>query len=288
MDDSLLVPVDGSEAATGALEHALEIAADTGATVHALHVASGSDPNGGESDDRDVDVRDEGGEEIVARARSLAADRNVPVTDRVIGGEPREAIPEYAETHGVDLVIMGAHGRRGLGEYILGTTTESVVNRSPVPVMTVRAGDDVRRTYPYRDVLVPTDDSEHARAALQLASRIAERHDATVHLLFVVDELPETVDPRSDRLSADDEREADEVLADAASGAGLGEENVVTAVEAGSVSHEITAYADANDVDLVVMGTHGWSELDRILLGSFTERVIRTAPVPVLTTAVRE
>ncbi|ELZ05699.1 universal stress protein [Natrialba asiatica] len=286
MDDSLLVPVDGSDPARAALKQALDIAVDTGATVHVLHVVPANESRLLQFGDRDIDVLEDEGEEIVDRARSAADERNVAVVDTIVQGEPQEQILTYAESHSVDCIIMGAHGRHGLEEYILGSTTERVVHRSAVPVMTVRAGEDVTQSYPYRSVLVPTDDSDHARAALKLGSTVAARHDSMLHLLFVVDELPETIDPRSTPLSAELKENAHEVLQDAADRTKLSEESLVTAVKAGSVPHQITSYAESTSTDLIVMGTHGWTGLDRYLLGSFTERVIRTSPVPVLTTSL--
>lgn len=288
MESPILVPTDGSNPATAALEHALDIAADTDATVHVLYVANTNKPSLARLGNQVVDVLEEEGEEVIDQAKSLAADRGVSVVDRVLQGEPREVILEYVDEYDIELVVIGAHGRRGISEYLLGSTTETIVNGSDVPVLTVRAGDDVRRSYPYEHILVPTDGSDHAQAALDLGATIATRHDATLHLLFVIDELPETIDPRSSQLSEETERNAEEVLDETASRAGLRESNIITAVETGSVSDEITAYARAHPIDLTVMGTHGWSGLDRYLLGSFTERVIRTASVPVLTTTSRE
>lgn len=284
MDDSILVPTDGSDPATAALEHALDVAADTGATVHALYVANTNEPSLVRLGDQVVDVLEEEGEEVLDRARSLAEERGVTLVDRVVQGDPPDAILEYVDAADVGLVVMGAHGRRGLGEYLLGSTTEAVVNACAVPVLTVRAGEDVTRSYPYEGVLVPTDDSPHARGALEVGASIAARCGATLHLLFVVDELPETIDPRTTPLSEEARQRAEAALDEAASRTDFEDENVVTAIKAGSVPHQITSYAESHAVDLVVMGTHGWSAFDRYLLGSFTDRVIRTAPVPVLTT----
>ncbi|WP_306061855.1 universal stress protein [Natronococcus wangiae] len=284
MTDSVLVPVDGSDPAMEALEHALDIAVDTDASVHALYVADTNQPSLVRISTQIIDALEEEGEEIIDHVRSRAEDRDVSVTDHVVQGSPRKVILEYADTHDVDLIVMGAHGQHGLGEYFFGSTTEHIVHQSEVPVLTVRAGEDATRSYPYSNVLVPTDDSAHARAALDLGSAIADRHDATLHLLFVVDELSETIDLRSPPLSEDVERNARELLEKTAARTDLEENRVTMAVEAGSVPHEIVSYTESNAVDLVVMGTHGMSGLDQFLLGSFTERVIRMSPVPVLTT----
>lgn len=288
MDGPILVPTDGSEPADAALEHAVDIAADTDATVHVLYVANTNEPSLVRLGTDVEDVLAEEGEEVVGAAVDRASERGVHVRDRVIRGEPRDAILEYAATEDVSMAVMGAHGHHGVGEYLLGNTTERVANACEVPVLTVRAGEDVRRTYPYEAVLVPTDGSEHARAALELGAGVAAQTGASLHLLFVVDELSETIDPGSVDLPEDVERNCEQRLEEAAAVAReAGVEDVVTAIESGTVPREIVAYAEEG-IDLVAMGTHGRSGLDRYLLGSFTDRVIRTSPVPVLTTRVRE
>ena len=286
MDGPILVPTDGSDPASAALDHALDIADDIGSTLHALFVADANDSGFARRSEADVDALEAEGEEIVDRARATAADRGVPVVDRVLRGEPKAEILEYADAHDIGLVVMGARGRHGIGEYLFGTTTEAVVASSDVPVLTVRTDAKEACTYPYERIVVPTDDSEYARAAAKLASTVAARTGATLHLLFVADELPETIDPRSSGLSAEIEADALELLREEASK--LDHDDVVTAVEGGSVPHVICSYAEEHDADLIAMGTHGWSGFDRFMLGSFTERVVRTAPVPVLTTTVEE
>lgn len=288
MEGPILVPTDGSDPADAALDHALAIAAETGATVHVLYVADTNEPSlirfGAEVED----VLEQEGEEVVEAATERATDRGVAVRDRVIQGQPRKVILEYAASEGVSMVVVGAHGHNGIGEYLLGSTTERVANACEVPVLTVRAGEDTRQSYPYKAVLVPTDGSEHAGAALELGAAVAARAGASLHLLSIVDELPETIEPGSIHLSEDIERTYERRLEEAAAVAReAGVEDVVTAVESGSVPREVVAYAEEG-IDLVAMGTHGRSGLDRYLLGSFTDRVVRTSPVPVLTARVRE
>ncbi|QCS42625.1 universal stress protein [Natrinema versiforme] len=285
MTTRLLVPTDGSDSARAALEHALDIAADREATVQLLYVADTKKPSLTRLGTDVVDVLEREGDEILDAAAALAEDRGVSVETDVVQGDPRTAIVEYTTGGEFDLVVMGAHGRRGIGEYVLGSTTDCVVNRSGIPVLTVRAADEARRVYPYGDVLVPTDGSDHASVALDRAASVAARHDATLHLLSVVDELPEVIDAGSTQLSSQLEENVQAVLDEAeATARRAGVDEIRTSITAGPVPREITSYVDEEEIDLVVMGTHGHTGLDRHLLGSFTERVIRTSPVPVLTT----
>jgi len=138
----------------------------------------------------------------------------------------------------------------------------------------------------YRNVLVPTDGSEAAERAVEQAFEIADRFDATVHVLFVVDvdenyPLDVSTDPITEGLRAEGERLTAEIVDRAPEGI-----NAVAAVEDGSPHERILEYAEEHDVGLIVMGTHGRRGLEKFLLGSVTERVTRTADCSVLVTRV--
>jgi nucleotide-binding universal stress UspA family protein len=134
----------------------------------------------------------------------------------------------------------------------------------------------------YHDILVPTDGSDGVEPAIERALDLAEQYDATVHALYAVEAVP-GMDHGAEQLigalQAEGERATTDV-ADRARERGLA---VETAVRVDSPHRAILDYADENGVDLVVMGTHGRTGLDRVLLGSVAEKVVRLAPVPVLT-----
>ncbi|PSQ15419.1 universal stress protein [Halobacteriales archaeon QS_8_69_26] len=135
----------------------------------------------------------------------------------------------------------------------------------------------------YRTILVPTDGSEGAETATREALALAERFDATLHALYVVDtaSVPRTIDARNvDRALEEAATDATGTVSEAAEGRGI---EVVTDVVHGAVHRSIVDYAEEQDVDLIVMGTHGRQGLERYLIGSVTEKVVRTATVPVLT-----
>ncbi|MFB6146082.1 MAG: universal stress protein [Halobacteriaceae archaeon] len=142
----------------------------------------------------------------------------------------------------------------------------------------------------YADILVPTDGSDAADRPASEAVELARRFDATVHALYVVDvqdysTVPETTwAPLVEDLEAAGEI-AVEAVADVAADAGV---PVQTAVRRGLAHQTIREYADETGADLIVMGTHGRSGLNRFLLGSVTEKVIRGADVPVLVIQVGE
>jgi nucleotide-binding universal stress UspA family protein len=136
----------------------------------------------------------------------------------------------------------------------------------------------------YDTILVPTDGSEGANAAVEHAVDIANQYAATLHALYVVDVRMSPIDTDMDRdevvqLMADvGEKPTTPVLERAEAMA----VPTVEAIRLGVPHDVIEEYIDENDIDLVVMGTHGRSGLERTLLGSTTERVIRTVDVPVM------
>lgn len=136
----------------------------------------------------------------------------------------------------------------------------------------------------YDRILVPTDGSPAAEAAIEHAVDIAAKYDATIHALFVVDSgAYSTLEAGAEivlgALETEGER-AVERVAKIAADAGL---DCETSVATGTAYRTIRDYIEEQDIDLVVMGTHGRRGIDRYLLGSVTERVVRTSDVPVLT-----
>jgi nucleotide-binding universal stress UspA family protein len=143
----------------------------------------------------------------------------------------------------------------------------------------------VERRDMYDGILVPTDGSEQP-SVVEQALNVADLADATVHVIYVVDEKALDYQPsesgrektRSARREEGEEATAD--IAAAAENRGL---EVVTAIEEGSPAGTIVGYAEDEAIDMVVMGTHGRSGVDRYVLGSVTEQVVRRSEVPVLT-----
>ena len=141
MYETILVPTDGSTESDAAVDHAVELARHHDAEVHVLNVADSNRDSlttqGGEV----VDALEQEGDRIVADALDRAG-AGTDIVGDVRTGDPVETILEYAESVDADLVVMGTAGRRGLDEYLLGSTTERVVRRSSVPVLAVRAKEE--------------------------------------------------------------------------------------------------------------------------------------------------
>lgn len=138
----------------------------------------------------------------------------------------------------------------------------------------------------YDTVLFPTDGSETALAAADHGIDMAARHDATMHVLYVVDHERVTQmapdlggDHVKDTLQEEGQRATSEI-ADMASAEGV---DTTTSVREGTAGEMIISYAEDIDADAIVMGTNGRSGMDRLLLGSTAERVIQNTDLPVMT-----
>lgn len=144
--------------------------------------------------------------------------------------------------------------------------------------------EDEEVTYPYTDILVPTDGSKGAAAAIGPAVDVASKYDARVHALSVIEPMALGVDVRSEAILDSLEKAAQDAVATVEEQATHASISAVeTAIEHGSPYRAIRSYVDEHDVDLVVMGTHGRSGIERYLLGSVAEKTVRTSPVPVMT-----
>ena len=142
---------------------------------------------------------------------------------------------------------------------------------------------------PIKRILVPTDFSEPAEAALKWATTLAREVDAQLYLLHVVPEpyaypwgSELSTMPLTDIL-AESERSADEQLHQLAAITQLPLQRVATRAVIGTPVDQILATIAEENIDLVVLGTHGRGLVGHLLLGSVAERVIRRSPVPVLT-----
>jgi nucleotide-binding universal stress UspA family protein len=136
----------------------------------------------------------------------------------------------------------------------------------------------------YHDILVPTDGSDASTQAVEHAVALAAEHDATVHVLYVVDASSyASLDVGTEMIFEALRDEGESVTATAETAAAEADVPVESEVVEGDVHRAILDYAAAHDADLIVMGTHGRRGLDRYLLGSVTERIVRSSPVPVLT-----
>ncbi len=290
--ERILVPLDFSAASAAALRRALDLTERTGAEIHVLHAVPGPNvsfddlPEPDRAFYREVWRRAEG--DLDAFLQRVPAG-SVALKRVLTAGLASRTILDYATHEGMDLVVMGTHGRRGIKRVMLGSVTEEVLQRSDLPVLVVPPGtgeDTVTH------VLAPTDFSVAAEMALPVAVEMAELYGARLDLLHVLEAVPllaaltgartaeelfpELLPHTAERLDAMVQR-ADGVLGDAS-----------VRIAEGRAAEAIVDHARDHGVDLIVMAKQGLHGVERVLIGSVTERVCRTAPCAVLALPARD
>jgi nucleotide-binding universal stress UspA family protein len=143
-----------------------------------------------------------------------------------------------------------------------------------------------------RKICVPSDFSEHADHALAYGLNIAGRYGCGLHVLHVAEDAQDMAEAKalaaSSPMLVTDFLEKLEAEAEAAElEAKLGEVGIVRAFRAGSPAEEICQYVDQQGIDLVVIGTHGRTGLERLMMGSVAESLVRKCPCPVLSVRLR-
>jgi nucleotide-binding universal stress UspA family protein len=288
---TVLFPTDFSRAANQALPHALKIAQKYKADITILHVATlySDDPNAPEYQQLDEGNFKEYIENSLGEVSQAMGSSQKVITEVVREVAPATGILDFIEEKGIDLTVMGTQGHSALAQFFLGSVAERVVRHASCPVLTVaQDGKEYRNNPDYQNILVAFDFSEHSKKAAREARDMATQYGARLQALHVVEQEVHPAFYLKWRESIARElpqiaEEAKESLRSTLGKEGLQDLDVHVEIGDGKAHAEISKFARANEVDLIVMGTHGLSGLDRMLLGSTTERLVRIASCPVLT-----
>lgn len=287
MFKKILVPLDGSRLAECALHAAAVIARAHRAELILLHVpfvremypTSVAGYEALVPDYEYEEPRDAVQEYLQLLQMRLQTD-TLHVRVLVEDGDEASVILETVAAEAVDLIVMTTHGRTGLTRWVLGSVTERVLRDAPCSVLMLR--DD----RPIKQLLVTLDGSPLAERAVAPAIAVAQATEAQVTLLAVAEEgrvsLLEAaqVDVVVSAETQPDLSEAamlHDYLAAYCAGRDWHGVDVTQEVAVGSPGAAIIDYAEAHDVDLIAMATHGRSGLRRWIYGSVTTKVMRSA-----------
>ena len=141
MYKKMVLAVDGSEVSKNAVKHAIALAKHNNGMLIAVHVIPPIDVTDIESFKPDTILQGlkQEGENILSDVKGLAAKENVQVQTRIEVGVPYDMICEVADETDADLIIMGSHGRTGIGKVFIGSVTERVISRTKCrPVLVVK------------------------------------------------------------------------------------------------------------------------------------------------------
>lgn len=275
MSMTILVPLDGSELSEKALPFAEAIATAFAAKVVLIQAAPFPGPHMWITP---ATYRAERAlsqiylEDTLKRFFTPPAETEILVPE----AEPAPAILHAIESRNADLVVMSTHGHGGLTRALMGSVAEAVLRASPVPLLLVP--QQVQRTWSEARPLpfvVPLDASTHGEHALVPAFRLARALHA--HLVLVGAADQHLIVHDMDEATLAHQRLA--TLAETLTAQGV---LTTIRVEGESPQTLISKVVEEQRAGLVVMATHGRTNLDRFLLGSVADEILRSVNVPVL------
>lgn len=282
MSQHVLVPYDGSEQSADALAYAL--AAFPNDEVRLLKIIEPTVHATAEAARTHYEQQREVAEELLQDASSEHETARIETT--ITSGRPIDQIIEETEKRNVTHIVMGSHGRDGAKRLLLGSVTETVIRRAPVPVTAVRhSQQQIERP---EHLLVPFDGSTQSRRAL--AYTVDRFEDASVTVLYVkqlptylTGDTPQGIETRENGVTSSRQQhdQTAEILATAETVASQHGRQIETTDTDGKPARAIVEYAETNDIDHVVVGSSGRDGIARLLLGSVAETVVRRSPVSV-------
>ena len=293
----ILLATDGSQDAARAARMAVTLSEKLDSELHVVHV--GVVPSAyAPAESKIVDPESyERMREVAERQAREKLDEEVEKIEnmgKVAGAHAQIGLPDAEIAHlakeiGAGLAVVGSRGLGPLTRAVIGSVSESVVRHAHCPVLVVRGYGDGDKDYLPGRILLAFDGSKEATAAARAAVEIASGTGSELHVLHVLQ--PERYMPYHPGPEAW-EWEANLARAKRLARPGLDEqakrmeaEGVVVAgthVAVGKPDHEIVASGEELDAGLVVMGSRGLSRLDRALMGSVSDSVVRHARCPVL------
>ncbi len=262
----LLVCTDGSSEARHAVSETLALAGACGGQAYVLRVMEIVPEFEAVAPDLRCNLEEEVRQEmqaVKAEAASLGAAVETLVRQSQL---PYAAIVAAAEKIRADVIILGRSGRTALARLLMGSVTARVIGYSPVDVLVIPLGVSLG----FARLLVASDGSSYSEAAWKAALTLAERGESRLFAVSAAREEGEIIEAQG----------IIHRLLEAANQEGIPLQGI--SPQGQQPDDAIVQVALRNEVNLIIMGSHGRTGLPRLLMGSVTERVIGQAPCPVL------
>ncbi len=281
--EKLLLSTDGSEYSEGAVREAVKLSKLTSAILTVIAVIETNPEYEALAPDR-AETADRTTREYLDTVKKMATLDGVECETLAFHSENVfRTIVEEAEKRNIDMIVMGRRGRTGLKRLLMGSVTAKVIGHSPCNVLVVPKAAEIG----CKKILVATDGSKYSLAAASEAIGIAKRCGA---FLYIVSALPSESSPfdivHSEMLKGPIEqyelREAEKNVKDVML---ITEQEGIparTIVESGPPYKAILEAAEKEKIDLIIMGSHGRTGMERLLMGSVAERVVGHAACAVL------
>jgi nucleotide-binding universal stress UspA family protein len=283
--NKILFATDFSNFANHAFPFAVQISQMFGAKLYLLHVITSKE------NENTKEMDNEAAEEITVSIHKEFKDlikksnltENQYTLRTLVAPSAEQGILEYIKDNEIDMAVIGTYGRGWSGPFFLGMVAERITRHAPCPVLTVSKRSNVE----IDNILVPIDFSEYSKHALKLAKELAHKYEARLSLLHVIEpsNYPSFYDIREFNFKKLVERTKEKSpnilkkLLDEIPGPKV---EADTHVVVGQAAYQVVKFIDDYDPDLVIISSHGLSDIDYFLLGSVADKVIKRSKSPVL------
>jgi nucleotide-binding universal stress UspA family protein len=287
----ILVPVDFSEPSKKAVTYGLSLAEQFDAKLIIAHIVPESTALLYAFPTELTEVE----KEQYAKAKNEI--NNLVPADRAVGlnlqtivkiGNVESEVLGIVKDEAIDLVVLGTHGRRRLGRWFIGSVTEHMLRKVPVPVLTVSHLEPERHDVglvSLRRILYATDLSESSITGFQHAIEFARANGATLTVMHAIDDEDRLLWGPAWMAHLDRAKLTEQMrnrLDELVERAKPSEIQIKTLVLEGKPFRKILEVAENYGMDIIVLNLQSKGVLERALLGSTAERVVRLASVPVL------
>lgn len=273
---NILFLTDFSEASESALAYALGLARHYGAQLFPAHA---SDPEV-LAETIAENVIEEVVQNSQKRLNAVIKEKDVTTHPLFCRGSIDTAVPKWIDEHGIDLVVLGTHGRRGMDRFILGSTAEVIFRNALCPVLTVGPHVALRPYHGFtaENILFPTDLGPHADFATTYALSFARETHGSITFMHVLTSDQAFQRSRSELIGSAYDKLQKLVPSDARHWS-LPE----VVVEIGDPALEIMGYAEKERPDLIVLGLPYNKRFSTHFRAGVAFKIISGAPCPVLT-----
>jgi nucleotide-binding universal stress UspA family protein len=293
----ILVPLDGSEVAEGALPYAAALARGLNARIVLLTVWEGTESELGQNfPAMAMEIEQKARTHYTQYLEGIRRRIGDAVSDELLvraGDATDEILKAIGET-GARMIAMATHGRSGIGRWVYGSTAGHLLREAPVPVLAAgpnalkRAGEVTE----IKHIMTPLDGSEVSELALPLVAELAKQMSARVSIVRAVRwavqaypySLPDAYVPQVDEELEAGAKAYVQRKRDALSGI-----DADAFVVRGAVADGLLEFEEQQGIDLAVMTTHARTGLSRLALGSVADRMLQgRAPVLLVRPEVAE
>ena len=292
---NILVPVDFSEPSKKAVTYGLTLAGQFNANLILAHIVPESTALMYAFPTRLPEIEDEQYANARREIDNLApAEHSAKLNLRTIVkiGNIEKDLLGIVRDEEIDLVVMGTHGRRYLGRWFIGSVTEHMLRNVPVPVLTVshiEAEKHAIGLVSLKRILYATDLSQSSSIGMRYAIELARGTGAQLTVMHVVDDEDRMLWGPALIAHLDRAKLLEEwrhKLDDFIKREGVPDIAIEALMVEGKPFRKIAKYAEAENIDVIVLNLQSKSIVERALLGSTAERVVRLARTPVLSIPV--